>query len=189
MSGKLVSLMVAGMLVVIALPVFATDVSMGISGPGAINDSTIKAGEKVSVDIYWANDHQPMGFTTGFKIVSETIKKIIHVPDSGNGINPRGDVKGYNGWEDRSIWDLQGVFVVERDWDGILPDTIGFGGAVVKKRYKPHPKQKVLSFDIIVPDTGILVIDSSFFPPGGYWKFGPEGRPTWAGPYRFRVVK
>ncbi|RME31513.1 MAG: hypothetical protein D6800_00700 [Candidatus Zixiibacteriota bacterium] len=186
---KLILVATVGLFLTVVPSLRATDVSMAISGPGAVNDSTIKAGKKVSVDIYWANDHQPMGFTTGFKITSDNIKRIIHPADSGNGINPRGDVKGYNGWQDRSIWDLGGVFVVTRNWDGELPDTIGFGGAVVKKRYKPHPKQKVLSFDIIVPDTGTIVIDSSFFPPGGYWKFGPKGHPTWAGPYKFHVIK
>ena len=169
-------------------------IGLKISGPGAVNDSTIKAGEKVSVDIYVANDKVFKGYSFGFKINSPTIKSIVHVADSGNGINKRGDVKGHNGWEDKSIWDFGGVFVAERDWDGKLPDTLGLGGLCIKKEYKPHELSKVLSFELIVPEAGTLTIDSSFFPPGGSWMFsapppGPTEEPKWKGPYTYKVVK
>lgn len=172
----------------------AASVSMKISGPGMVNDSTIKVGEKVSVDIYIANDTIFTGFSLGFSIKSPTIKSITHVSDSGNGLNDNGDIKGHNGWEDKSIWDFGGVFAVERDWDGELPELLGFGGLCVKKDYEPHDLAKVLSFEIIVPDTGMITIDSSFFPPGGRWMFsapppGPAGEPDWAGPYTFKAVK
>ncbi len=171
------------------------EVSMKISGPGALNDSTIKAGEKVTVDIYWMNAKEQRGFTTGFKLTSPDIPKVIHVGDAATCINPKApDIKGFNGWNDKSIWDLGGVFVAVKDWDGNLPDTIGFGGAVVKQRYLPHPKQKVLSMEMIVPTPGTLTIDSTFFPPGGKWKFGTPNpniveKPEWRGPYIFKVVK
>ncbi len=173
---------------------WSSGISLKISGPGAVNDSTIKAGEKVSVDIYVANTDIYTGFSFGFKILSPTIKNIVHVTDSGNGLNERGDIKGYNGWNDKSIWDFGGVFPVECDWDGILPDTLGFGGLCVKKEYTPHDMMKVLSFEIIVPDAGKLTIDSSYFPPGGRWMFAPSPpgnieEPKWYGPYIFNVVK
>jgi len=102
-----------------------TKVTLAISGPGAVNDTTIKAGEPVSVDIYWENgDDDRRGFTTGFKITSETIKNITHVADSGNGINDFGDVKAHNGWEGFSAWDFSGIRAVLIDWDGQLPDLI-----------------------------------------------------------------
>ncbi|MFQ6008794.1 MAG: hypothetical protein ACE5K8_07590, partial [Candidatus Zixiibacteriota bacterium] len=170
----------------------AASVSMKISGPGVVNDTTIKAGEKVSVDIYIANDTVYTGFTLGFSITSPSIKSIIHVPDSNNGLNPNGDVKGHNGWEDASIWDFEGVFVsAKSDWDGQLPDLIGFGGVCFKNEYKPHDLMKVISFDMIVPDTGMITVDSSFFPPAGKWMFAgaPTGKteePKWGGPYNFR---
>ncbi len=172
----------------------ATSISMKISGPGAVNDSTIKAGEEVSVDLYIANDTVFTGFSIGFTIKSPSIKSITHIPDSGNGLNENGDIKGYNGWEDKSIWDFGGIFAVERDWDGQLPELLGFGGLCIKKDYLPHKLAKVLSFDMIVPDTGMITIDSSFFPPGGRWMFSapPPGRaeePQWGGPYSFRVIK
>lgn len=174
--------------------VLASSISMKISGPGAVNDSTIKAGEKVSVDIYIANDSVFKGYSLGFTVKSPTIKTVVHVVDSGNGLNERGDIKGYNGWDDKSIWDFGGVFVVERDWDGELPEIVGFGGLSIKKIYEPHELAKVLSFEMIVPDTGVITIDSSFFPPGGTWMFSapPPGRmeePDWLGPYTFKVIK
>lgn len=174
--------------------VLASSVSMKISGPGAVNDSTIKAGDTVSVDIYIANDSVFKGYSLGFTVKSPTIKTVVHVVDSGNGLNERGDIKGYNGWDDKSIWDFGGVFVVERDWDGELPEIVGFGGLSIKKIYEPHELAKVLSFEMIVPDTGVITIDSSFFPPGGTWMFSapPPGRmeePDWLGPYTFKVIK
>ncbi len=172
----------------------ASSVSMKISGPGAVNDSTIKVGEKVTVDIFIVNDTVFRGYSLGFTVKSPTIKTIVHVVDSGNGLNDSGDIKGYNGWDDKSIWDFGGVFVVERDWDGELPELLGFGGLCIKKRYEPHELAKVLSFEMIVPETGEITIDSSFFPPGGTWMFSspPPGRteePDWLGPYTFKVVK
>ncbi len=172
----------------------ATSVSMKISGPGAVNDTTIKAGEQVSVDIYVATDTVFNGFSFGFSIESPSIKSITHVPDSSKGLNRNGDVKGYNGWEDTTLWDFQGVFAIESDWEGQLPELIGFGGVSFKKDYRPHDLMKVLSFDIVLPDTGMITVDSSFFPPGGKWMFA--GAPTtkivepqWGGPYKFKVIK
>jgi len=171
---------------------FGVSLSLGVSGQGAVNDSTVIAGVPFSVDIYFANDSIQRGFTVGFKVTSNDIKSITHVVDSGKGINPRGDVKGYNGWQDKSIWDLQGLFVVETNWEGKLPDTIGLGGVCVKQEYKPHDKMKCLSFDIVAPTTGNLVVDSSFFPPSGIWIFAGESQtshtPKWGGPLKLKVV-
>ena len=165
-------------------------VSLKISGEGAVNDSTIQAGKPVSVDIYFENDSVWAGFTLGFAIKSPDIKTITHVVDSGMGINDRGDVKGFNGWENKSIWDLAGIFVVESDWDGTLPELLGLGGVCVKQRYHPHEWQKNMSFDIIVNEPGTLVVDSAFFPPGGNWLFSPPAHePVWDGPFQYKVVK
>lgn len=182
-------------LVFAASSAMATSVTLQLSGKGAVNETSIKAGEPVSVDIVLENDTVYTGFTMGFRISSPDITEIVHVGDSAGGLNEAGDVKGYNGWNDQSVWDLNGVFVRETDWNGILPDTIGFGGLSVKQQYRPNKAEKKLSFDIMVPTTGTLVIDSSFFPPGGKWLFsapsrlGPSLPPDWGGPYEFEVVK
>lgn len=171
-----------------------TTISLGISGPGAVNDSTIKAGQPVSVDIYWENkDPDRRAFSTGFRIFSPTIKTIVHVPDSGKGINPAGDVKAHSGWEGTNTWDFGGIRASLVNWDGNLPDTIGFGGFRVKIQYNAHPKKKVLSWTMIVSTPGQITVDSTFFRPGGIWAVadptGKEIPPVWHGPYKFTVVQ
>ena len=183
-------------LLVMATISHAATVSMKLSGPGAVNDSTIKAGEKVSFDVYIENDATRLGFTLGFKMTSDDIKKVVHVADSGNGLNELGDLKGHNGFHDASIWDIFGVMAVESDWDGVLPDTVGFGGLATKAGYAAGKMEKKLSWECVVPEAGTLVVDSCFFPPGGKWLFSSPAdiadsayTPGWLGPYKFKVVK
>ncbi len=190
MSRFAVSFIVLTALLLAAGSATATSVNMKISGPGAVNDSTIKAGEPVSFDVYIANDRTFTAFTIGFKLISTDIKTVAHVADSGKGHNKAGDVKAFNGWEDFSIWDLGGLYVVESDWDGKLPDVLGFGGLCAYKKYEPHDEMKCLSWDLRIDEPGSIVVDSSFFPPGGKWIFGqPAHAPAWGGPYTFKVVK
>ncbi len=172
----------------------AVDISLGLSGEGVVKDNTIKAGKPVTVDIYVENDSLFTGFSFGFTVSSPDIKNIAHVADSGNGLNKNGDIKGYNGWQDHSIWNFGGVYTVERDWDGKLPDLIGFGGLSVQQEYKPHPKEKVLSFELIADSPGTIVVDSSYYPPGGRWLFatpvpGASADPTFDGALKITVVK
>ncbi len=190
---KLQIVLCAG-LIALAAMAGATTVSMKISGPGAVNDSTIKAGEKVSFDLYFTNDKQLKGVSLGFKLYSKDIKTIVHVADSGKGLDKAGDVKGWNGWNDKSLWDFGGIWPALKNWDGNLPDTIGFAGLVAKKPfYAPHPIMKTLSFDVIVPTPGTIAIDTTFYPPGGSWKAVVVGNvnelPAWKGPYKWHVVK
>ena len=179
----------------LAVTVSAQDAPIGsvelkISGPGAIDDTTIKAGEQVSFDYYFSNDTIRRGISVGFEIVSEDIKTIIHVPDTINGgITDLGDIKGFNGWENKSVFDFTGVLFSSDDWNGELPDTAGFVGIVLKKRWQPQPMQKQISVNVIIPEPGTITIDSTFFPPGGDWMFDNEQKPGWGGPYTFKVVK
>ena len=181
-----------------------TAISVGISGPGMINDSTIKVGQPVSVDVYWTNkDDDRRGFTTGFRMYSETIKSIKHRPDSGKTFTwadsgkvidtAVANVRAHAGWEGTNVWDFTGIREVPINWDGNLPDTIGFGGLVVKNRYGIHDKKRVLSWTIIVPQAGTLVVDSTYFRPGGIWAIvgedGIEIKPAWGGPYKFKAVE
>lgn len=190
-------IVVLSLVLLLATTATAGSLKLKLSGPGAVNDSTIKAGEKFSVDIYCSNDTSRTGFTFGLSITSpdSSIKNIVHVVDSSGGLNDGGDVKGYNGWENKSIWDFAGVMVVEKDWDGKLPELIGFGGLAIKKSYNPQKLSKIMSMEFIVNETGTLVVDSSFYPPGGKWIFAsppdsaPPEAPQWDGPYKFKVVK
>ncbi len=182
---------------VMAVTALATDVTMKLSGPGAVDETTIKAGEPVSVDIYFANDKDGgRGFTTGFCLKSEDIKTVIHVEDT-TGLNKTGDLKGHNGWEGTAVWNFAGIWTPSPNWDGTLPDTIGFAGAVIGKPYGKHENKKVLSMNLIVPEPGTLVVDSCFVRPGSTWSIihvdsegvRSESKPTWGGPYKFKVVK
>ncbi|HOD67688.1 MAG TPA: hypothetical protein PKW75_10230 [candidate division Zixibacteria bacterium] len=174
----------------------AGTVGVKLSGDGVLNDTTVKAGLPVSVDFYIENDSLFTGFAFGFALTSpdSSVKRVIHVADSGNGLNPAGDIKGFNGWQDQSVWNFGGVYAVESDWNGEMPELLGFGGLCVQNEYKPHPYQKVLSFRMIVPETGLMQVDSAFYPPGGYWMLAtpnPDAtqEPAWKGPLVFRVVK
>lgn len=178
---------------------WASSFTLKVSGPGAVNDSTIKAGEKVSIDVYFTTKDTLKAFSCGYKIYSKDIKSITHVKDTSSGLNAEGDIRGWNGWEDKSRWDFGGVWPAMKNWDGELPDTLGFAGAVVKKKYAPHPSTKVLSFAIMAPTEGTLMVDTTFYPPGGSWKvvLAPtipgekpkDDKPIWKGPYKFKVVK
>jgi len=195
MSYLRVTIVVLGLALVWAAAASGqTTISLSLSGPGAVNDSTIKVGQPVSVDIYWENkDPDRRGFTTGFRVSSPTIKTIVHVPDSGKGINPEGDLKAFGGWEGTGTWDFTGIRAVLTNWDGKLPDTVGFGGLRAKIEYNAHPRKKVLSFTMIVPEAGEIVVDSSYYGSGRIWTIaapgGKEIPPAWKGPYKFKVVK
>lgn len=200
MSKSILILLTVALCVIFAATAMSSTVSIKLSGAGKVNDSTIKAGQKVSLDIYFDNEVPRMGLSLGFRIFSpdKSITTILHPADSGNGIEDskggvRGDIKGYNGFEDKAIFNLLNKAVIT-NWDGKLPDTMGIMTMVFGKIWKPQPVQKCYSIDIIVPTAGLIAVDSSFFPPGGRWMMvteanKPEHFPTWKGPYKYKVVK
>lgn len=174
----------------ISASLMAIDIDLKLSGKGVVNDSTVKAGEPFSVDVIITNDGNFKGFSFGFKLLSNDIESITHPADSGKGLNKNGDVKGYAEFADRSLFDLGGVYAVEKNWDGKFPELLGFGGISTKTFYEPHEAAKKLSFDLLINEEGQFLIDSSFFPPSGKWLFvPPESPPVWRGPYLFHVVK
>jgi hypothetical protein len=195
MSKLVITLLIIGLVLMLGVTAMSATVKLQLSGPGKVNDSTIKAGQKVTVDVYLDNEKTRMGFSIGLKISSpdKSIATIQHPADSGKGYEEsNGDIKGYNGFESKAIFDLLCRPVLQ-DWDGKLPDLLGFVSMVFKKQWNVMPMQKCYSFDLIVPNAGSLRVDSSFFPPGGRWLFvsGPtdETIPKWMGPYKYTVVK
>ncbi len=196
MRKSILGLTVLGCCLMLVASAMATTVSMQLSGTGKVNDSTIKAGQKVTLDVYLDNDKPRMGLSLGFKISSpdKSVVTIVHPADSGKGLDETdGDVKGYNGYEGKGIFDLLNKPILA-DWDGKLPDQMGFMTHVFKKTWEKHPVQKCYSIDIVVPTAGTIVVDSAFFPPGGKWILvtsagQPPDVPAWKGPYKFKVVK
>ena len=131
MSKSILILLTVALCVIFAATAMSSTVSIKLSGAGKVNDSTIKAGQKVSLDIYFDNEVPRMGLSLGFRIFSpdKSITTILHPADSGNGIEDskggvRGDIKGYNGFEDKAIFNLLNKAVIT-NWDGKLPDTMG----------------------------------------------------------------
>ncbi len=191
-----IAVVAAVILLLGASAAFSATVSMKISGPGKVNDSTIKAGEKVSFDVYITNEVDRQGLSVGFKFYSpdSTIKAIVHPADSGKGMeNTKGDVKAYGQYEGHKMFDIMNAAVTE-NWDGQLPDVLGFMAHIMKKVYTKHDDMKAYSMDVVVPTAGTLVVDSSFFGSGGVWMMVTEPTmdphyPTWKGPYTFKVVK
>jgi hypothetical protein len=164
-----------------------------LSGPGVIDDTTIAAGQPVTLEFHLTNDQNRRGLSMGFEISSDDIEKIVHVADSGNGMTPLGDIKAYNGFETNQYFDLKGLWININAWSGDLPDTVGFAGLNLRTVYPPHPLMKAFTCDIMVPTPGTLVVDSTFCRPGITWKaFDMEEKeeyPTWHGPYNFKVVQ
>ncbi|PWB74489.1 hypothetical protein C3F09_03925 [candidate division GN15 bacterium] len=196
MRKSILSLMVVGTCLMLVASGMAATVSMKLSGAGKVNDSTIKAGEKVSLDIYFDNEKPRMGLSLGFKLSSpdKSITTIVHPADSGKGLAPSaGDIKGYGIYANKSVFKVLNQPVLA-DWDGKLPDVMGFMTMVLKDPWATQPVAKNYSIDLIVPTAGTLVVDSAFFPPGGKWIFVTEANqppdiPVWKGPYKFKVVK
>ena len=166
-----------------------SEVKLMISGPGAVNDSTIKAGQPLDIEVHCSSKVERTGYTLGLKFSSSSIKTLKHVADSGNGMDAAGSIKGYNFWKDKSFFDLD-LGVKEQEWDGTMPEHLGFWGLSAKRSLPPIEMTKAFSIRIVVPDTGTIVVDSSFFPPAGSWMFAPPGdAPKWSGPYKYKVVK
>lgn len=181
----------------LAVSVFAGNgIKLALSGEGVVNDSTIKAGQPVTVEIHFENDTTRSVFTAGFAITSPDIKTITHVKNADGSMVDSSHVKGYNGFEDKSVWDMTGLKVMEIDWDGNLPELLGFGGVAIRQGMQKQDWTKQISFDIVVPSAGTIVIDSSFYPPRNPWVFATPARaggepvyPDWYGPYTIKVVE
>lgn len=188
---RICSVLIAGMLLLSQEAFCQSAFSLKLSGPGAVNDSTIKAGESFFLDIYATTDKHRKGVSVGFSITSpDNITNIWPVADSGKGVSPDGSVKGHSGWENFDVWDLTGLRFVPVNWDGSLPELIGFGGVAIKNGFHKSEPDKKISIELVVEETGTLVVDSAFFPPTGRWLLvPPTDRPDWGGPYRFKVVK
>lgn len=171
-----------------------TIMRLKLSGPGAINDSTIRAGQPVSVDVYYSNSKTRRLFFMGLKFSSPDIKSVVHVGDSGKALNDHGDIKGHNGFDDHSIWDMRGTIVGSTDWDGTLPDIAGVGGVCIKQQFEPRPLTKSLSFTMSFPTPGSVTVDTCSWGPrkinsNQFLNGDDREAPQWDGPYHFVVVK
>ena len=79
--------------------------------------------------------------------------------------------------------------------DGLIADTVGFGGAIIQFSDGLPPGFDEIAYTITIGPidrshhTRTIVLDSSFYRPTGYWLFaGPEVEPTWDGPHTFTCI-
>lgn len=193
---KLLTVCAAGICMLAFAAMADTGVKITISGEGVVNDSTIKVGKPVTVEVHFANDTTRSVFTTGFKMTSDDVKTIKHVKDDNSIFLDSVWVGGYNGFQDKTIWDMTGLRVVPIDWDGNMPELIGFGGVAVRQGLPKQDFTKQFSWDFIAEQTGTIVIDSSFYPPRNRWIFATPERaggepvePDWYGPYTITVIE
>ena len=176
--------------------VSAQQVMVGVSGDGVIGKDSVKVGAPFMFDISLENKGSYKGFTLGFKLYGKDgLKKIGHQwtlsPDD-SAFQASSDILAFNGFEDRSIWDMTGLQTPVFSWDGALPDTALIGGVAMNKGFEPCKLTHFVSFALEGVEAGTLCIDSAFVEPGGDWLYAStEGsaRPSWNGPYCVTIVK
>ena len=166
-------------------------VRLEVSGEGAIGKDKIKAGAPFSVDLYASNGGEQSGFTLGFQFTGKDgLKSVVHIfdKDADSAVYHLSSINAYNGFEDRSIWDLGGIQKRVDSWDGTLPDSALVGGISMNNVWGVTAEKKYFSFEMIAISAGTLCIDSAYIPPGGAWMYAPGPNPAWGGPYCFKVV-
>jgi len=76
-------------------------------------------------------------------------------------------------------FDMTGLLVVEKDYDGMLDDSLVFGGVGLNNTLAAGPMEDMIAIHVTFGgvDSGQIktfCIDSSFVPPAGAWIFTPE---------------
>ena len=149
-----------------------------ISIEGLYYGDTILAGYPYRIGISIANDSALYGMGLSFLLYSPT----------GNVAWEWRDVGGYGAsgaltvpetcrmYPPNTIWDRGGFYVEEVNMDGILPDTIYFGGSTYGPGMAPGPIEQMVTLHGIARislenDPQILCIDSTFIPPSGDFVF------------------
>jgi len=92
------------------------------------------------------------------------------------------------------LFDL-GYFIVRTNVDGINPDTVGFGAAVLMSDGMPDGYDDLAYSITIGPidsiyDGQTICLDSSWFPPAGNWVWASQYNqiyPEWSGPHCFMM--
>ncbi len=148
---------------------------------GMVGDSLLLPNALVRFNIRInSGDIHYSGITNGFRIYS---------PDGATWTTSRGDTVGSMGG---SQFDL--IFQINHfSSDGVGADTIGFGGSALFGPGLAANFNEVVYQITIGPITELslgktICLDSTFYRPSGTWKWaGPEGFPTWDGPYCFLI--
>ncbi|MFQ5608103.1 MAG: hypothetical protein ACE5GA_09160 [Candidatus Zixiibacteriota bacterium] len=188
-------LMLLAFVVTIAGSAAAQGVKMKVGGEGVIGKDSVRAGESFSFDLYMSNDGFYSGFTLGFKLYGEGgIKTVKHAWTSSpkdSAFDPSSNIHPFNGFEDKSVWDMGGFMRRVQDWDGKLPDYALIGGVAMNKGWNKCDFTHFVSFEMSANGKGKVCMDSAFVSPGGDWLYASKDgaiTPGWAGPYCVTVV-
>ncbi|MBU8935037.1 MAG: T9SS type A sorting domain-containing protein [candidate division Zixibacteria bacterium] len=158
-------------------------ITITTEGPGAGDGDTIICGQPVTFNVNLLNDagEDLVGITNGFRIYSPT-GATWQTPtyDTAGGLDNYFDL----------VLLLQGFSV-----DGSGADTIALGGASMMSPNLPNGYDDVILRinTQMAPssDGDTICIDSSFYPPGGSWRWATTTgsvEPGWDGPHCYKVV-
>lgn len=83
--------------------------------------------------------------------------------------------------------------IFELNVDGAMADTVGFAGSKFMSGSGLPANFDEIGYKITIgplsatDDGKTICLDSSYYPPAGSWKWTPDTRPAWAGPFCFWV--
>jgi len=145
---------------------------------------TVKANQPVTLIISARNntDEACLGLAASFSIYgSGAVNQITWLEPS---------VELLNGFQSGGYWDFSQFWTAS--WDGLLPDTVGHGGASISSSGWPawSPMEQHYRLNLSIPmeegDEGVLCIDSIYWNQNG-WGAAPSAPMTFGGPYCFPV--
>ncbi len=151
-------------------------VDVTLSGAGFDND-TIRIGMPVTYDVALENDELLGGLSLGFTFTSPD--GVDFAWNNVGGLDPTNGMftvpAGCRMDPPGSIWDLGGLQIAEQDLDGVLPDTILFGGAALSGGLPVGASQVMaqMSFttDVGEDEVKTLCIDSTIVGQSGAFVF------------------
>jgi hypothetical protein len=159
-----------------AASAFAQPAEVQISASGVIFADDIN-GLDGKVGLGFTYDFLVEARTTAGTQNGATLGFVIYSPDGANG-NLVHDIAMGADWGGTTYWDLpSGILTL--DVDGTLPEQILTGGATIAKGFNSAVYVPVLTFQIDMIDSGVVCIDSMFFPPAGEWVMTPGGPCEW----------
>jgi hypothetical protein len=161
---------------------------------GLYAPDTVLAGKDLRWTMRVKNDSFNFAISNGFRVYS---------PDGATWDSTRGDTLGWRAGDPtpgvailgRANFDIQ-YAINKFSADGIGSDTIGFIAAKITAPGLPpgfnDTAWAVTAYKVATASHGKhICIDSSFFPPGGAWKWAASGAvnryPSWDGPHCYVV--
>jgi hypothetical protein len=159
--------------------------SVSVEVTGAASATEITEGKTVTFGIRFTNDYVAdlKGSTNGF---------VLKSPD---GCTWNAPVPTATGAITADMYD-GGFNINPFSWDGLVADTVGFGGF---KMFKPGIPvgfdEVVATIEVTVPAVvnigKTFILDTAFYRPGGYWLWSstPDVRPAWGGALEFTILE